>query len=122
MKVCLVTGAAGFIGQHLVSKLSGDGYNVIAIDKNRDYLPLIFKENNIKIKETTESNVSKGTVIFRYGDIADKDFIRGLFEDIEKCGSEIHFIFHLAACATIQEAIKEREKTYRTNYDGTLMF
>lgn len=36
MKVAIVTGANGFVGHHLVEKLSGKGYRVIAMVRNRE--------------------------------------------------------------------------------------
>ena len=48
MKKVLVTGAAGFIGHHLVKNLLADGYNVYAVDNLSSPavdLPLMFKDN-----------------------------------------------------------------------------
>jgi UDP-glucose 4-epimerase len=43
----VVTGAAGFIGSHLVDRLLGDGYEVVGIDSFEDYYPRPFKEANL---------------------------------------------------------------------------
>ncbi len=43
----VVTGAAGFIGSHLVEKLLGAGHDVVGIDNFLDNYPRHFKENNL---------------------------------------------------------------------------
>jgi UDP-glucuronate 4-epimerase len=42
----LVTGAAGFIGSHLVEKLQADGHEVVAVDSFTDYYDPALKEEN----------------------------------------------------------------------------
>ena len=43
----LVTGAAGFVGSHLVEKLLGAGHDVVGVDNFLDNYPRHFKENNL---------------------------------------------------------------------------
>jgi len=43
----VVTGAAGFIGSHLVDRLLADGYEVVGIDSFEDYYPRALKEANL---------------------------------------------------------------------------
>ncbi len=43
----VVTGAAGFIGSHLVEKLLGAGHDVVGVDNFLDNYPRHFKENNL---------------------------------------------------------------------------
>ena len=42
----VVTGAAGFIGSHLVERLLAAGHEVVGIDSFEDYYPRSFKEAN----------------------------------------------------------------------------
>jgi nucleoside-diphosphate-sugar epimerase len=42
----LVTGAAGFIGSHLVERLTADGHHVVALDCFTDYYDSALKERN----------------------------------------------------------------------------
>ena len=49
-KVCLVTGAAGTIGQHLLSHLVSSGYKVLALGEVTDsFFPEVLKNKKIKI-------------------------------------------------------------------------
>jgi nucleoside-diphosphate-sugar epimerase len=47
-ELCLVTGAAGFIGSHLCERLLRDGYRVIGVDAFTDYYSPDLKRNNLR--------------------------------------------------------------------------
>lgn len=47
MDTVIVTGAAGFIGSHLVQRLLKEKYKVIGIDCLTDYYPIEIKKNNL---------------------------------------------------------------------------
>ena len=95
---CLVTGAAGFIGSHVVDRLIMDGHEVVAMDN-----------------ESAECN-SK----FYWNDRAEKvtaDISK--YEDIEKHFENVNLVFHLAAESRIQPAIKNPVKAAQVNVVGT---
>ena len=62
MKI-LVTGAAGFIGYHLCSRLLDDGEDVIGFDNMNDYYDLNLKKDRIK-KLNNKSSKLKGNFTF----------------------------------------------------------
>jgi nucleoside-diphosphate-sugar epimerase len=46
-RTCVVTGAAGFIGSHLVDRLLADGHRVTGVDCFTDFYPREVKERNL---------------------------------------------------------------------------
>ena len=47
-EMVLVTGAAGFIGSHVVERLLADGKTVRGVDAFTDYYPRALKEENLR--------------------------------------------------------------------------
>jgi UDP-glucose 4-epimerase len=96
----LVTGGAGFIGQHLVHRLVRDG----------------------KVPVTVVDNLHRGTlanlsacaqdILFRRLDIRDRSAL-----DEAMRGCEV--VFHLAAQSSVMGAMQDREYSHRTNVQGT---
>jgi UDP-glucose 4-epimerase len=95
---CLVTGGAGFIGSNLVDKLIELEHEVIVIDNEsssaRDEFFWNGKANNHKF------------------DICDYENTRPLYDDVD-------YVFHLAAEAHIQPAIKNPIRAVTVNAVGT---
>jgi len=95
---CIVTGGAGFIGSHIVDRLIEDGNEVISLDN----------ESATSNKEFYWNPQAYKAVL----DICDYDKIEPLFKSVD-C------VFHLAAEARIQPAIKNPCKASATNVLGT---
>ena len=95
---CIVTGGAGFIGGHIVDNLVEGGHDVISIDS----------ESAISNEEFYWNPQAQKIV----QDICDYDKIEPLFRDAD-------WVFHLAAEARIQPAIKDPCKAAATNVVGT---
>ena len=96
----LVTGGAGFIGSHVVSKLLHEGWEVVVIDNES-------AESNEEFFWYTDKEAKN----YQY-DIADYDITRPLYDEID-------VVFHLAAEARIQPAINNPLLAVKTNTLGT---
>jgi len=96
-----VTGAAGFIGSHLVEYLLKKGHRVIAID-NLDGGRL----SNLKeVKDHSSFS-------FHEIDISSNEKMQKLFFDVD-------WVFHLAAKADIVPSIENPRNYYESNVNGT---
>ena len=98
MKRAIVTGGAGFIGSHIVDALLEIDVEVVVIDNESSDCHEAFYWN-----EKAENHKL---------DICDYTNISGLFKDVD-------IVFHLAAEARIQPAIKNPLLTVRVNVLGT---
>jgi len=100
-RTAVVTGGAGFIGSHLVTRLLAEGYDVRVIDNfatgRRKNLAHLAQEKQLAVLERDVAEAS------------------GLEQDF--CGSEV--IFHLAGLADIVPSIERPEAYYRANVSGT---
>lgn len=97
----LVTGAAGFIGSHLVERLINESHKVVALD-------------NLSTGRLENLNSLDGNpdLSFFKVDISNLDDIIGYFKDID-------WVFHLAALADIVPSIVNPMEYYRSNVTGT---
>ncbi len=86
----VVTGAAGFIGSHLVESLLADGHDVLGIDAFVDFYPRPIKEKNL------ERARAHARFELAQGRLQDLD-LRGPFEGAAQ-------IFHLAAQAGVRSS------------------
>lgn len=99
MNKILITGAAGFIGSHLVEYLLKDGESV-------SRLRLVLLEN-----ESTKFLPRKDFDIVR-GDIRNKDFVKKIMEGVE-------VVYHLAAIISTSLDGDTYKKYKEINVDGT---
>jgi UDP-glucose 4-epimerase len=88
----LVTGGAGFIGRHVVSRLSADGAQVRVVDLQPHADP---------------------SVDIVVGDIADPEVLTRALQ------GGFDSIVHLAAVTSVLRSVQEPELTFRTNVIGT---
>ena len=91
MKSILITGASGYIGQHIV-KLLKDDYKVFALDKSMN----------------TNTGVS----------FIHKDIVKSV-SSLEDLG-HYDTIIHLAALVKVNESVEKPTEYYNTNVNGTL--
>lgn len=90
----LVTGAGGFVGNHLCPLLSSNGHEVLALDHS----------NKLKSKEIKSVG----------GDITDYDTILKIFNEFKP-----EAVYHLAGLAFIPLCEKDFQKTLDVNVMGT---
>ena len=104
----LVTGAAGFIGSHLVDTLLAANHNVIGLDNFNDYYDPSIKRNNLK------SALTHDTFTLIEGSLLDKNLINSIFSS-----HSINAVIHLAAYAGVRPSIENPDLYYKTNIDGS---
>jgi UDP-glucose 4-epimerase len=98
-KSILVTGGAGFVGSHIVDRLSSQN-NVIVLD-------------NLFTGLSSNLEKSKDRIKFVKGDILDKELLKDLVKNVE-------YIFHLAANVGNIRSIKDPYFDMDVNIKGTL--
>src|SRR5918994_5150933 len=107
----LITGGAGFIGQHLTERLlSADKkFNVIIIDN-------LSNSENIQSEDPVRRklNFNKRSLKFFKEDIRNKEALTQIIKD-----QSIDVCVHLAAKVSIPESIKNPEDTIDINVKGT---
>ncbi|MFM2064437.1 MAG: hypothetical protein RLZZ507_4108 [Cyanobacteriota bacterium] len=98
MTKIIVTGAAGFIGSHLVNTLLQQGEEVIGIDEFNDYYDPLFKRKNIANFE----NSPNFTLV--EGDIQ--------FLDLPKLFQDVEIVYHQAAQAGVRNSWGQGFRAY----------
>ena len=106
----LITGAAGFIGSHLVERLLADSdHFVIGVDNFCDYYSTKQKRDNVR------TFVDHERVVFREASIADESAISQLFDSFR-----IDTVIHLAAHAGVTPSVAAPRRYFENNVLGTL--
>jgi len=95
---CLVTGGAGFIGSHLVSRLLKNGHQVFVIDN---------------LENGKKTNIPQNAVFLK-ADVAD-------FKTYKSLPSSIDTVFHLASQASGELSFENPLKDQRANQTGSLL-
>jgi UDP-glucuronate 4-epimerase len=120
----LVTGSAGFIGFHLVTKLLIEGYDVLGIDNINDYYDIKLKHDRLmmngidyKLIKEKEIILSKKHTNYKFlkADISDYDFIVNLM-----INEKFDFVVNLAAQAGVRYSIENPRAYTKSNIDGFL--
>ncbi|MBN2018163.1 MAG: GDP-mannose 4,6-dehydratase [Candidatus Cloacimonetes bacterium] len=108
----LITGAAGFIGSHLVEQLLTKGEEIIGLDSISDFYDIALKSHNLKLIDEHPHAEKKFT--FLRGDITDLALLEILFNEYE-----IDCVIHLAAMAGVRPSIENAPYYQKVNVEGT---
>jgi UDP-N-acetylglucosamine/UDP-N-acetylgalactosamine 4-epimerase len=101
----LVTGAAGFIGSHLVERLLALGQEVVALDDLSTGKPA----NLAEVAQATSG--SSGRLRFVEGDIRDARICASAMEGVD-------LVLHEAALGSVPRSIDNPRTTHEVNVDG----
>ena len=113
MKI-LVTGAAGFIGSHVASRLMADGHVVIGIDNLNDYYDVNLKKARLSRLVSNRLN-SDNQFQFHECDLADRQAIETLFAQ-----SSFDCVINLAAQAGVRYSLENPHSYVDSNVTGFL--
>ena len=106
-KRILVTGAAGFIGAHLVHRLLAEGFEVIGVDNLNNYY-------DPRLKDARLRKLCMGPQFwFIPLDLADRDGTENLFRK-----GEFESVVHLAAQAGVRRSISKPDEYVASNLVG----
>ena len=107
MSRVLVTGAAGFVGAAVVTRLLADGRDVVGIDNLNDYYDVRLKHHRLELLR------SHPRFSFKQLDIADADAVARLASEVD--GSPI---VHMAAQAGVRHSLKQPRDYVSSNLVG----
>lgn len=126
MSKILITGSAGFIGFHLVTRFlqEGDEFQIVGLDVINDYYDV-----NLKYARLEEHGIQKDGILshhltqsnkftkysFIQADLADHDFIVSFMLD-----QKFDYVINLAAQAGVRYSIDNPRAYTKSNIDGFL--
>jgi UDP-glucuronate 4-epimerase len=117
LKKILVTGAAGFIGHHLIKKLLIEGYCVVGIDNlNNYYSPQLKVDRLENIEQFIKAkNISDENYLFQKLDFANREALSKLFAE-----HSFSTVVHLGAQAGVRYSIEHPHADADSNLVGFL--
>lgn len=121
MKI-LVTGGAGFIGFHLVARLSSRGDTVVALDSINDYYDVDLKYGRLK-ELGLERNVIADNILVKSANTPNLSFIQLKLEDkanLDKLFEQQQFdiVVNLAAQAGVRYSLTNAQAYIESNIIG----
>lgn len=108
-KKILVTGAAGFIGFHLINSLLKDGYKIFGVDNINDYYNTELKKNRLK------NIINHSNFIYEKVDITNREKLKQVFLKFKP-----NKVINLAAQAGVRYSIDNPHAYMNSNLVGFL--
>ena len=106
MKKILISGAAGFIGYHLSTRLLFEGYEICGIDNLNDYY-------DPKLKKSRLENLGLSTFNLRQLDLQDYSGLTKIFSDFQP-----DIVINMAAQAGVRYSLENPRAYIESNLDG----
>ena len=103
----LVTGGAGYIGNHTCVELLNQGYEVVVVDN----LSNSSEEALERVKKITGKNIT-----FYKADLLDKEALEEIFDE-----EVIEGVIHFAGLKAVGESVQKPLEYYHNNITGTLI-
>lgn len=123
-KTILVTGAAGFIGSHLIYKILNKNYNVIGIDSLNDYYDVNLKIDRLKnigidistheIGIAQQSTLFKNFIFYKCN-LENQNLLEKIFLNYNP-----EIVINLAAQAGVRYSLTHPREYLKSNIDGFL--
>ncbi|HMN28692.1 MAG TPA: NAD-dependent epimerase/dehydratase family protein [Caldilineaceae bacterium] len=113
MTLCLVTGAAGFVGSHLCELLLRRGEQVIGVDAFIPYYPRTLKEANLAEVQRTAAELPDGAARFQFHELDLRS------ADLQSRLDGVEVVFHLAAMAGLRRSWSEFDSYVSCNITAT---
>lgn len=107
MSKVLVTGAAGFIGFHLVQRLLKYGHMVVGFDNLNSYYDVTLKDSRLTILEKMEN------FVFVRGSLEDRTSVEKLFQQ-----EQFDYVVNLAAQAGVRYSLQNPYAYIDSNLSG----
>ncbi|GAB2860650.1 NAD-dependent epimerase [Pseudoduganella ginsengisoli] len=104
MSTILVTGAAGFVGSFVASRLAAMGHTVVGADNFNDYYPVKLKHDRVA------ALLEPAGVTCRTVELSDDAQVRALFDDVQP-----ELVVHLAAQAGVRYSITNPQAYIQSN-------